>query len=95
MAEGLEQVLVIGSVKWGRRLSDGVALSFLIKEKHIIEQKALKKLFIKALNCKNVFSECLQNKEFLPIQQLQAHWMYDNSIFCEQTDLFYDLDGLE
>ena len=33
MAEGLKQVLVLGSVKWGRRL--------LKKEKHIIEQKDL------------------------------------------------------
>ena len=47
MAEILELVLVLGSVKWGRRLSDGAALSFLKKEKHIIEQKAIKKVYIK------------------------------------------------
>ena len=37
-----------------------------------------------------IFIECLQNIE------LNDNWMYDDSMFCEQTEktFFYDLDPL-
>ena len=90
MVEAHEQVLVLGSVKWGRRHRDDswvmVSHQASKRGKYIMDQKALKKVWIKVWNHKKVFLKSLHKVELLPIQQAQLHWMHNNSIFYEKID---------